>query len=232
MKTIGLIGGMSWESSIEYYRIINQTVKVKLGGLHSAKSVMYSVDFAEVEILQHQGRWAEAAEMLVEAARRLENSGADLIVLCTNTMHKVAEEIQANVKIPFLHIADTTAQRVLASGIRTIGLLGTRFTMEEEFYKGRLSQNYGLNVIVPDAQERETVHRVIYDELVVGRVEPSSKAQYVRIIEGLIGQGAEGIILGCTEIGLLLHQEDSRVPLFDTTRIHAEGAVEYALKEQ
>jgi aspartate racemase len=231
MKTIGLIGGMSWESSIEYYRIINQTVKGKLGGLHSAKSVMYSVDFAEVEILQHQNRWAEAAEMLVDAAKRLENSGAGLIVLCTNTMHKVAEDIQANVKIPFLHIADATAQRVLASGIGTIGLLGTRFTMEEEFYKGRLSQNYGLSVIVPDAQEREIVHRVIYDELVVGKIEPSSKAQYVRIIDQMISQGVEGIILGCTEIGLLLHQEDSRVPLFDTTRIHAEAAVEYALKE-
>ena len=231
MKTIGLLGGMSWESSIEYYRVINQTVKAKLGGLHSAKSLMYSVDFAEVEILQHQGRWAEAADMLVEAAQSLEKAGADLIVLCTNTMHKVAYEIQANVEIPFLHIADATAQRVLASGLRTIGLLGTRFTMEEEFYKGRLSQNYGLNVIIPDAQEREIVHRVIYDELVVGKIEPSSQAQYVQIIEQMVGQGAEGIILGCTEIGLLLHQEDSRVPLFDTTRIHAEAAVEYALKE-
>ena len=231
MKTIGLIGGMSWESSIEYYRIINQTVKARLGGLHSAKSLMYSVDFAEVEILQHQGRWAEAAKMLVEAAQRLENGGADLIVLCTNTMHKVADDMQANIKIPFLHIADATAERVLASRIRTIGLLGTRFTMEEEFYKGRLSQHYGLNVSVPNAQEREIVHRVIYDELVVGKIEPSSKAQYVGIIEQMIGQGAEGIILGCTEIGLLIHQEDSRVPLFDTTRIHAEAAVEYALKE-
>jgi amino-acid racemase len=231
MKTIGLIGGMSWESSIEYYRIINQTVKARLGGLHSAKSVMYSVDFAEVEILQHQGRWAEAAQMLIEAAKRLENSGAELIVLCTNTMHKVADEIQANVKLPFLHIADATAQRVLSSGLRAVGLLGTRFTMEEEFYTGRLSKNYGLNVIVPNAREREVVHRVIYDELVVGRIEPASKVQYVRIIEQMIGQGVEGIILGCTEIGLLLHQEDSRVPLFDTTRIHAEAAVEYALQE-
>jgi len=231
MKTIGLIGGMSWESSIEYYRIINQTVKARLGGLHSAKSVMYSVDFAEVEILQHQGRWAEAAQRLIEAAKRLENSGAELIVLCTNTMHKVADEIQANVKLPFLHIADATAQRVLSSGLRAVGLLGTRFTMEEEFYTGRLSKNYGLNVIVPNAREREVVHRVIYDELVVGRIEPASKVQYVRIIEQMIGQGVEGIILGCTEIGLLLHQEDSRVPLFDTTRIHAEAAVEYALQE-
>jgi len=230
MKTIGLIGGMSWESSIEYYRLINETVKEKLGGLHSAKSMMYSVDFAEVEILQHQDRWAEAAIMLIEAAKNLENGGADFIVLCTNTMHKVADDIQANVKIPFLHIADATAQLVKASGIQKIGLLGTRFTMEEDFYKGRLFEEYGLHVIVPTAQEREIVHRVIYEELVVGKIEQSSQAQYIDIIEQMISQGAEGVILGCTEIGLLVHQEDSRVQLFDTTRIHAEAAVEYALK--
>jgi aspartate racemase len=230
MKTIGLIGGMSWESSIEYYRYVNEAIKGKLGGLHSAKCIMYSVDFAEIEILQHQGRWAEAATMLIKAARSLENGGADFIVLCTNTMHKVADDIQANVNIPFLHIADATAQRVKASGIQTIGLLGTRFTMEEDFYKGRLSEKYGLKIVVPTAQEREIVHRVIYDELVVGRIEQSSKAQYIDIIEQMINQGAEGIILGCTEIGLLVHQEDSRVPLFDTTRIHAEAAVEYALQ--
>jgi len=231
MKTIGLIGGMSWESSIEYYRIINEVTKIKLGGLHSAKSVMYSVDFAEVEILQHQGRWIEAAQMMVDAAKNLENGGADFIVLCTNTMHKVAEDIQASVKIPFLHIADATAQRVKDSGIQKIGLLGTRFTMEEDFYKGRLSQKYGLEVSVPSAHEQEIIHRVIYDELVVGRIEQSSKVKYMDIIERMIGQGVEGIILGCTEIGLLIHQEDSRVPLFDTTRIHAEAAVEYALQE-
>jgi len=230
MKTIGLIGGMSWESSIEYYRIINETAKAKLGGLHSAKSMMYSVDFAEIEILQHQGKWAEAAQMLIDAARNLENGGADFIVLCTNTMHKVAEDIQATVKIPLLHIADATAQLVKDSGIQKIGLLGTRFTMEEEFYKGRLSQKYGLSVIVPNAQEREIVHRVIYDELVVGNIQQHSKEQYIGIIEQMVSQGAEGVILGCTEIGLLVHQEDSRVPLFDTTRIHAEAAVEYALK--
>lgn len=230
MKTIGLIGGMSWESSIEYYRIINETAKAKLGGLHSAKSIMYSVDFAEIEILQHQGKWAEAAQMLIDAAKNLENGGADFIVLCTNTMHKVADDIQANVKIPLLHIADATAQLVKDSGIQKIGLLGTRFTMEEEFYKGRLSQKYGLNVCIPNAQERENIHRVIYDELVVGKIEQRSKAQYIGIIEQMVNQGAEGVILGCTEIGLLVHQEDSRVPLFDTTRIHAEAAVEYALK--
>jgi aspartate racemase len=230
VKTIGLIGGMSWESSIEYYRIINETTKTKLGGLHSAKSLMYSVDFAEVEILQHQGKWAEAADMLVDAAKRLENGGADFIVLCTNTMHKVAEEIQASVQIPLLHIADATAQVVKDSGIRAIGLLGTRFTMEEEFYTGRLSQQYGLQVHIPNAQEREVIHRVIYNELVVGEIKQHSKEQYLRIIERMLAQGAEGVILGCTEIGLLIHKQDSRVPLFDTTRIHAEAAVEYALK--
>ena len=230
MKTIGLIGGMSWESSIEYYRIINETTRTKLGGLHSAKSLMYSVDFAEVEILQHQGKWAEAADMLVDAAKRLENGGADFIVLCTNTMHKVAEEIQASVQIPLLHIADATAQVVKDSGIRAIGLLGTRFTMEEEFYKGRLSQQYGLQVHIPNAQEREVIHRVIYDELVVGEIKQHSKEQYLGIIERMLAQGAEGVILGCTEISLLIHDQDSRVPLFDTTRIHAEAAVEYALK--
>jgi aspartate racemase len=231
MKTIGLIGGMSWESSIEYYRIINETTKAKLGGLHSAKSIMVSVDFAEVETLQHQSRWAEAAKMLIDAAKNLENGGADFIVLCTNTMHKVADDIQTHVKIPFLHIADATAQLIKDSGIQKIGLLGTRFTMEEEFYKGRLSEKYGLNVSVPNAQEREIIHRVIYEELVVGKIEQRSKAQYVGIIEQMVRQGVEGVILGCTEIGLLIHQEDSQVPLFDTTRIHAEAAVEYALKE-
>ncbi len=230
MKTIGLIGGMSWESSIEYYRIINETTKTKLGGLHSAKSMMYSVDFAEIEVLQHEGKWAKAAKMLIDAAKNLENGRADFIILCTNTMHKVADDIQANVKIPLLHIADATAQLVKDSGIQKIGLLGTRFTMEEEFYKGRLSQKYDLNVTVPNAQEREIVHRVIYDELVVGKIKQDSKNKYIDIIEQMVKQGAEGIILGCTEIGSLIHQEDSQVPLFDTTRIHAEAAVEYSLK--
>ena len=230
MKTIGLIGGMSWKSSIEYYRIINEAVKEKLGGLHSAKSIMVSVDFAEVEILQREGKWAEAAQMMVDAAKSLEKGGADFIVICTNTMHKAADEIQANVKIPLLHIADATAQLVKDSGIRTIGLLGTRFTMEEEIYKGRLSQKYGLNVIIPNAGEREIVHRVIYDELVIGEIRQHSEEKYIGIIENMVNQGAEGIILGCTEIGLLIHQQDCRVPLFDTTRIHAEAAVEYALK--
>jgi aspartate racemase len=229
MKTIGLIGGMSWESSAEYYRMINQLIKVQLGGLHSAKCVLVSVDFAEIEILQRQGRWAEAGAILTAAARSLEAGGADFIVLCTNTMHKQAQDIQANTTIPFLHIADATAQRVLQAGIQKIGLLGTRFTMEEDFYRGRLSENYGLQVLVPDADAREIIHRVIYDELVLGRIEPASKAQYLAIIQQLEQQGAQGVILGCTEIGLLVQQEDCRLPLFDTTRIHAEAAVAYAL---
>ena len=230
MKTIGLIGGMSWESSIEYYRIINEATKAKLGGLHSAKCVMVSVDFAEIEILQHQGKWTEAGRVLIETAKDLENGGADFIVLCTNTMHKVADDIQANVNIPLLHIADATAQMVKDAGIQKIGLMGTRFTMEEEFYKGRLSQKYGLSVSIPNDSQREIVHRVIYDELVLGKIEQNSKEQYVDIIRQMIDLGAEGIILGCTEIGLLIHEQDSSVPLFDTTRIHAEAAVEYALQ--
>ncbi len=229
MKTIGLIGGMSWESSLTYYRIINETVKARLGELHSAKSILYSVDFAEIEILQRTGEWAKAGQMLAEAAKSLERGGADFIVLCTNTMHKSADEMQAAVHIPLLHIADTTAQIVKAAGIQRIGLLGTRFTMEEEFYKGRLAEKYGLQVSIPGQAEREIIHRVIYDELVLGKIMPKSKEQYIDIIAQMIAQGADGIILGCTEIGLLIQQQDSQVPLFDTTRIHAEAAVTYAL---
>jgi aspartate racemase len=231
VKTIGLIGGMSWESSVEYYRIVNEIAKAKLGGLHSAKSIMVSVDFAEIETLQHQGRWQEAAQVLIGAAESLENGGADFIVLCTNTMHKVADDVQAHTRIPILHIADATAQRIKESGINKIGLLGTRFTMEEDFYKGRLIQKYGLDVMIPNAQEREIVHRVIYDELVIGEIRQDSKERYLDIIERLVQGGAEGVILGCTEIGLLIHDGDCRVPLFDTTRIHAIAAVEYALAE-
>jgi aspartate racemase len=230
VKKIGLIGGMSWESSIEYYRIINEATNAKLGGLHSAKCIMYSVDFAEVEILQHNGKWGEAAHMLIGAAKNLEDCGSDFIVLCTNTMHKVADDIQANVKIPLLHIADTTAKMVIDAGIQKIGLLGTRYTMEEDFYKGRLSLKFGLDVIVPNSQDREIVHRIIYNELVVGKIQQNSKEQYIGIIEQMITNGAEGVILGCTEIGMLIHKQDSQVPLFDTTRIHAESAVDYALK--
>lgn len=229
LKTIGLLGGMSWESSIEYYRIVNQAVREQLGGLHSAQSVLYSVDFAPVEQLQAEGRWPEAGAHLAEAARRVEQAGADFLVLCTNTMHKVAPAIEAAVEIPLLHIADATAAAILARDIGRIGLLGTNFTMTEAFYRGRLQTKHGLEVLVPPAAARETVHRVIYDELVMGKIRPASKAQYVAIMEDLIEQGAEGIILGCTEIGLLVKEGDVPVPLFDTTELHARAAVQWAL---
>ena len=230
MKTIGLIGGMSWESSIEYYRIINETARDRLGGFHSARSIMYSVDFAEIETLQQQGRWEEATELMITAARRVEDGGADFVVICTNTMHKMADDVQRHINIPLLHIADATAERIKAQGMGRIGLLGTKFTMEEDFYRGRLVEKHGLDVFIPDEEGREIVHRVIYDELCLGEIKPSSKAQYVSVMENLVGDGAEGIILGCTEISLLVGQEDSPVPLFDTTRIHAVAAVEFALE--
>jgi aspartate racemase len=228
MKTIGLIGGMSWESSIEYYRIINEVTKSKLGGLHSAKSVMYSVDFAEIEALQHQSRWQEAAGLMVAAAQSIERAGADFIVLCTNTMHKLADEIEANIQVPFLHIADTTAKKIQSSGIQKIGLLGTRFTMEQDFYRGRLVNKHGLEVLIPNEDERQVVHRVIYEELCLGIINPESRKQYIEIMNSLVESGAEGIILGCTEIELLIHTGDVTVGLFPTTRIHAEAAVEKA----
>lgn len=230
MKTIGLIGGMSWESSSEYYRIINEEIKKRLGGLHSAKSVMVSVDFAEIETLQREGRWDEAGRVLTRAAQDLERGGADLLVLCTNTMHKVADQMQAGLRIPMLHIADATAERIRAAGLTKVGLLGTRFTMEQDFYKGRLAAKHGLEVLTPDEAGRELVHCVIYDELCLGLIRDESREAYKRIMAGLVGRGAQGIILGCTEIELLVHDGDASVPLFPTTRIHAEAAVEYALK--
>lgn len=231
MKTIGLIGGMSWESSLEYYRLINQEVKQRLGGFHSAACVMVSVDFAEIETLQHEGRWEEAGQLMVIAAQQLERAGADVVVLCTNTMHKSAAAIQAAVRIPFLHIADAAGQAIHAQGLTTVGLLGTRFTMEEDFYKGRLSAMHGLSVLIPEPADRATVHRVIYDELVCGTILPASRLAYIEIIQRLVEKGAQGIILGCTEIGLLVGQQDSPVPVFDTTRLHALAAVDFALKE-
>ena len=222
---------MSWESSLEYYRIINETVQARLGGFHSAQCVMVSVDFAEIEVWQRQERWAEATQAMLQAARRVERGGADFVILCTNTMHKSADEIQAGISIPFLHIADLTAEQVKARGMNKIGLLGTRFTMEDDFYKGRLMRQHGLDVSVPAETEREIIHRVIYDELCLGQIKADSKEQYTRIIARLAEQGAQGIILGCTEIGLLVKAEDSPVPLFDTTLIHATAAVEYALAE-
>jgi aspartate racemase len=231
VKTIGLLGGMSWESSIEYYRITNETVRDKLGGLHSAKSIMYSVDFAEIEALQHEGNWEEATRLMISAAQHVENGGADFLVICTNTMHRMAEEVEEGIGIPLLHIADATAVKIKAGGMRKVGLLGTKFTMEEEFYKGRLVNRHGLDVLIPSDEGREIVHKVIYDELVMGKIEPTSKAQYIQIIEELVSMGAQGIILGCTEIGLLVGEKDVAVPVFDTTLIHATAAVEYALGE-
>jgi aspartate racemase len=229
MKTIGMLGGMSWESSIEYYRIINQTVRSKLGGLHSAKTLMYSLDFAEIEFLQHHNRWDEACEMLVAASQQLQNGGADFIIICTNTMHKLADELQQNIDIPLVHIADATAEAIKKAGLKKVGLLGTRFTMEEDFYKGRLEERHRLTVLIPGENDRELVHRVIYDELCLGEINSSSKQKYREIIASLVQDGAQGIILGCTEISLLVDQTDSPVELFDTTLIHARTAVEYAL---
>jgi aspartate racemase len=229
VKTIGLIGGMSWESSLEYYRILNETIRTKLGGLHSAKCILYSVDFAEIETFQHQGRWQEATYLMIAAGQSLERAGADFVILCTNTMHKLADEIQANIRIPLLHIADATAQKIKAAGLSKIGLLGTRFTMEYDFYKGRLIDKHGLDIITPSRPERETIHRVIYEELCLGIVKHDSREEYIRIMDRLVQSGAEGIILGCTEIELLVHDGDTRVPLFPTTKIHAIAAVDYAL---
>ncbi|MGI6677824.1 MAG: aspartate/glutamate racemase family protein [Dehalobacterium sp.] len=229
MKTIGLIGGMSWESSSEYYRIINEEVKQRLGGLHSAKCVLYSVDFEEIEICQRNGAWGKAAQILTDAAYSLESAGADFIVICTNTMHKVANEIQAGINIPILHIADITAKQVLANEIKTVGLLGTKYTMEQDFYKSRLEAN-GIKVLIPKEIDRVIVNTVIYNELCLGKIVDESRVRYKRIIEDLIEQGADGIILGCTEIGLLVQPEDSTVPLFDTTLLHALGAVDFALE--
>jgi aspartate racemase len=229
MKTIGLLGGMSWESTVPYYRLVNEVVKERLGGLHSARIVLYSVDFHDIERLQHAGDWEAAGRLLADAARSLEAAGADLLVLCTNTMHKVAGAIEAAVRIPLLHIADPTAVAIKAAGYSKVGLLGTRFTMEEDFYKERLRAKHGLEVFVPDAGGREIVHRVIYDELCRGRIVPGSRLEYRRIIAELAGQGAQALILGCTEISLLVSQDDSGVPLFDTTSIHARSAAEYAL---
>lgn len=229
MKTIGLIGGMSWESSAEYYRIINEEVRRRLGGAHSARSLMWSVDFAEIERLQHAGDWPALTGLMVEAARDLERGGADFLVICTNTMHRMADDIAAAVSIPLLHIADPTAERVKASGARRVGLLGTAFTMEQDFYKGRLAARHGLDVVVPEADDRRTVHEIIYKELVAGVIREPSRDAYRAVIGRLVERGAEAIILGCTEIMLLVRPEDSPVPVFDTTELHALASVDLAL---
>jgi len=229
MKTIGLIGGMSWESTVSYYEAIKRVIAARLGGLHSAELLLYSVDFEPIERLQREDRWDEAGALLADAAGRLAGAGADFVVLCTNTMHRVAPQIEAAVDIPLLHIADATAERVHAAGIRRIGLLGTRFTMEQEFYRGRLAQS-GLDVLVPEREDRERVHRVIYDELCRGSIDAGSRSEYLRIAGSLAEAGAEGVILGCTEIGMLLQDGDLRVPFFDTAQIHAETAALRALE--
>ena len=225
MKTIGLLGGMSWESTLSYYKSINQGVKKQLGGLNSAKICMYSVNFEEIEKLQHAGNWSATANILSEAAIAVEKGGADFMLICTNTMHKVAPEIEANVSIPILHIADATAEKLLEKAISKVGLLGTKFTMEQDFYKGRLTERYGIEVVVPEENDRTAIHDIIYQELCRGVIKDESRAVYSAIIDKLRLQGAEAVILGCTEIALLIQQQHSNVPLFDTTAIHAQAAV-------
>ena len=231
MKTIGLLGGMSWESTIPYYRLINQRIGKRLGALHSAEIVLYSVDFEPIEQLQHAGRWDETAEILLRAAKSVEGAGADLLIICTNTMHKVYEDVAAGIGIPMLHIADATAEAIAETGLKTVGLLGTRFTMEQDFYRGRLETLHGLEVLVPDAPDREIVHRVIYEELCHGKILDDSRQEYARIISGLVDRGAEGVILGCTEIGLLVGPKDVSVPVFDTAAIHASATADMALTD-
>ena len=229
MKTIGMLGGMSWESTMSYYKLVNEGVKASLGGLHSARICMYSVDFDEIEKLQHSDRWQETADILSSAARSVEAGGADFLVICTNTMHKVAPEIEAAISIPVLHIADATAQRLLADRVDRVGLLGTRFTMEQDFYKGRLTEKFGIDVLVPDDRQRDMIHEVIYAELCLGKISEDSRRQYLEAIDALHGRGAEAVILGCTEIGLLVEQRHTSVPLYDTASIHAEEAARMAI---
>ncbi len=231
MKTVGLLGGMSWESTVGYYRAINEGIKHSLGGLHSAKIAMFSVDFSPIETLQHQGDWEGTAQILSNAALKIEAAGADFLLICTNTMHKVAPQIEQSISIPILHIADATAQALLDAGVETVGLLGTAFTMEEDFYKGRLQDKHGLKVVVPNASDRQIVHDVIYNELCFGKTQSSSKLEYLRIIDELAKSGAQAVILGCTEIGMLVKQSDTSVALYDTTKIHAAKAVERMLSK-
>ncbi|MCX6056205.1 MAG: aspartate/glutamate racemase family protein [Chloroflexi bacterium] len=231
MKTIGLIGGMSWTSSAEYYQLINEGISKRLGGVHSAKIVMVSVDFARIEKMQTEGDWQSASNEMITAARQVQAGGADFLLICTNTMHLVADQVQEAIHIPLLHIVDVSAKEIQACGIQTVGLLGTRFTMDMPFYKNRLVEKFNLRVLTPSPSEKERVHKVIYEELVLGKISPDSRLAYLSIIQNLEKQGAEAIILGCTEIGLLIKQSDCKVPLFDTTLIHANAAVEKSLQE-
>lgn len=231
MKTIGLIGGMSWESTATYYRLINEGVKKSYGGFHSAKILLYSVDFAEIEKLQVAGKWQEAGQLLSNAASRLERAGADCMMICTNTMHKVADQVASSICIPLLHIADATAERIVKDGVKTVGLLGTSFTMEQEFYRGRLESRYGLQVVIPEETDRKIVHDVIFNELCLGQIQEKSRLEYRRIAEDLSQRGAEAIILGCTEISLLLRSKDTGLKLYDTTALHAERGVREIVAE-
>lgn len=229
MRTIGLLGGMSWESTESYYRALNEGVKQALGGFHSAKIAMVSVDFAEIETLQRDGRWDAAGEALAAAARQIEHAGAEFLLIATNTMHKVAPQVEAAIDIPLLHIADATAESLVADGITRVGLLGTRFTMEQDFYKQRLSERHGIDVVVPDDTQRECVHRVIFEELCLGRIESASREAFLAVIDALHARGAQAVILGCTEIAMLIKATDTQVPLYDTTALHAQAAVKRAL---
>jgi aspartate racemase len=231
MKTMGLIGGMSWESTASYYQALNQGVKAKLGRLHSAKIILHSVDFSEIEQLQHQQRWDELGDILTAAAVNLEQSGADFLMICTNTMHKVAPKIETSVNIPLLHIADATAQKLVKDKVKVVGLLGTKFTMVESFYKERISIDYGIQVIIPEEQDLEIAHSIIYNELCQGEINAESRQEYIRVINSLVNKGAEAIILGCTEIGLLVEQQHTPIPLYDTTAIHAQAAVNLATSQ-
>jgi aspartate racemase len=230
MKKIGLLGGMSWESSLNYYKIINEEIKKKLGGLHSAKVILNSIDFDEIEKLQHSGNWDKTAEILAKEAKDIQNAGADFLLICTNTMHKVASQIEQNISIPILHIADATAQVLVQDGIKKVALLGTAFTMEQDFYKKRLEDKFDLEVVVPNQQDRQIVHKIIYDELCLGQINQISKQKYLQIIKKLQMQNIQGVILGCTEIAMLVKQEDCDIKLYDTTTIHAKKAVEFAIQ--
>ena len=231
MKTIGLLGGMSWESTTDYYRTINTGIKENLGGLHSAQVALYSIDFGTMEKFQQKNDWPGAADLLIDAALKVQAAGADFLLICTNTMHKVADQVAASLQIPLLHIADATAEKLVADGIKTVGLLGTAFTMEEDFYRGRLKRNFDLEVITPNTSDREVVHNVIYQELCLGKTSNESKSEYLRIIEALADNGAEAVILGCTEIGMLIKQSDTAIKLYDTAKIHAEAAVARSLEQ-
>jgi aspartate racemase len=230
MKTIGMIGGMSWESSLEYYRVVNEATKARLGGFHSAKCVLYSVDFEEVEKLQHKGDWNRLTVLMVDAAKRLEKAGVDFMIICTNTMHKMADQVQGAISVPLLHIVDVTAQAIIANRQTRVGLLGTKFTMEEEFYKGRLQDKHGLEVLIPSVEERQIVHDILYSELCLGEIKKQSKDKFKEIIQNLVDRGAQGVILGCTEIPLIVSQKDYTIPVYDTTTLHAEAAVDFALR--